>query len=408
MTAIFAVWNNYGFSLAADSNQTAQKDNQTWVDPVEKILMLEKHQIAFGAAGSTFHQGVEVNEIFRSWEKSLDNQEFDSFNEYFLNFAKWFAIQNFSASKIDIANFEHLAKTWLSEILKLTRKFESDFLEEDLENMLISQEKTGFDAVNFLGPDWELLSNFEEDEQGNTSEIDSLIIDLRVKLLQERPSIADNNFLFTDEDKLDSDLFTKFTDVYLDIFEREFDAENQIDLKILELCICMISNLSQTTRDIEIIMIGFGNHDWLPSAVSFKIYPAFFGLPRLFISAWSNPNINWYMSIAVDAAVEELTRGMSMERSREIVEFAGNYISDSDVQLFAQQLNHKSNEKFHKTLSRLEYLTIDRLEFVSRLFVQIEALKSFLDEPVPGVGGDTKVISMTKTTRRQKYFKEFE
>ena len=97
-----------------------------------------------------------------------------------------------------------------------------------------------------------------------------------------------------------------------------------------------------------------------------------------------------------------------MERSREIVEFAGNYISDSDVQLFAQQLNHKSNEKFHKTLSRLEYLTIDRLEFVSRLFVQIEALKSFLDEPVPGVGGDTKVISMTKTTRRQKYFKEFE
>ena len=86
MTAIFAVWNNYGFSLAADSNQTAQKDNQTWVDPVEKILMLEKHQIAFGATGSTFHQGVEVNEIFRSWEKSLDNQEFDSFNEYFLNF----------------------------------------------------------------------------------------------------------------------------------------------------------------------------------------------------------------------------------------------------------------------------------------------------------------------------------
>jgi hypothetical protein len=45
---------------------------------------------------------------------------------------------------------------------------------------------------------------------------------------------------------------------------------------------------------------------------------------------------------------------------------------------------------------------------VSRLFVQIEALKSFLDQPVPGVGGDTKVITMTKTTRRQKSFKEFE
>ena len=69
MTAIFAVWNNYGFSLASDSNQTGSKDNQTWVDPVEKIIMLENHQIAIGAAGNSFHSGVEVNEIFRSWGK---------------------------------------------------------------------------------------------------------------------------------------------------------------------------------------------------------------------------------------------------------------------------------------------------------------------------------------------------
>jgi hypothetical protein len=76
MTAIFAVWNNYGFSLASDSNQTGSKDNQTWVDPVEKIIMLEKHQIAIGGAGNSFHSGVEVNEIFRTREKSLPEEGF--------------------------------------------------------------------------------------------------------------------------------------------------------------------------------------------------------------------------------------------------------------------------------------------------------------------------------------------
>jgi hypothetical protein len=73
---------------------------------------------------------------------------------------------------------------------------------------------------------------------------------------------------------------------------------------------------------------------------------------------------------------------------------------------FAKGLTDIANSKFQNSVKRLDFLTLDRLEFVSRLFVQIEALRSYLDEPVPGVGGDTKVISMTKTTRREKLFRE--
>lgn len=51
MTAIYAVWNNYGFALASDSNQTATQTDQTWVDPVEKIILLRDHQVAVAAAG---------------------------------------------------------------------------------------------------------------------------------------------------------------------------------------------------------------------------------------------------------------------------------------------------------------------------------------------------------------------
>jgi hypothetical protein len=128
----------------------------------------------------------------------------------------------------------------------------------------------------------------------------------------------------------------------------------------------------------------------------------------LFFVNYSNPNLNWYLKIAIDTAVYELTRGISRERHGEVSELVMKYLDESSREQFAIELDEKLNEKFQSTLSKIEHLTIDRLEFVSRLFVQIEALKSFLDQPIAGVGGDTKVISMTKNSRRERNFKEFQ
>ena len=106
------------------------------------------------------------------------------------------------------------------------------------------------------------------------------------------------------------------------------------------------------------------------------------------------------------SAVSQLTRGHTTEREQEIIEMAEPHLKKDHGAEFAQGLSQIANAKFQNSVKRLDFLTLDRLEFVSRLFVQIEALRSYLDEPVPGVGGDTKVISMTKTTRKERVFKE--
>jgi hypothetical protein len=94
MTAIYAVWNNYGFALASDSNQTATQTDQTWVDPVEKIILLHNHQVAVAAAGSAMHEDIEINEIIRSWESQLPTAGFQKLDDYFIDFSLWFAGQN--------------------------------------------------------------------------------------------------------------------------------------------------------------------------------------------------------------------------------------------------------------------------------------------------------------------------
>jgi len=409
VTAIFAVWNNYGFSLASDSNQTGSKDNQTWVDPVEKIIMLESHQIAIGAAGNSFHSGVEVNEIFRSWEKSLPNEGFGKLDDYFVNFAIWFSRQTFNKKIPDFEGIRTLVKSCFEDISKILSEREENTDLSNLENRIISSYDRDRDALNFLGPDWELYSSISDSHSEIITEAENKTDELRKILISLTPEIQSFNFIFKNEDELDSEIMDQIYPAFKEVFDKDFDFENDLDLEILNLSVSLIMNLSSPVDDnLEVLMIGFGGEDWLPSGISFKLYSSFFGLQRLRVTDWSSPNMNWFMSIAIDAAIQELTRGISVDRLSEITDLASEFIEPSRFNEFTEKISEQSTEKFHKTLSKIDYLTIDRLEFVSRLFVQIEALKSFLDQPVPGVGGDTKVISMTKTTRRQKYFREFE
>jgi len=409
MTAIFAVWNNYGFSLASDSNQTGSKDNQTWVDPVEKIIMLEKHQIAIGGAGNSFHSGVEVNEIFRTWEKSLPEEGFAVLEDYFEDFAIWYSKQTFLENSKDYENLERLFKLCFERISNVLSENKLEKLDSEIEKKIISTYNAHRDILNFLGPNWELFSSILDSEEEKLTQAEIKTDELREKIVSKVPQIESFNLMFDSDDELDSTIVSGMKMAFTEVFQRDFDFESDLDLDILNLSVSIISNLSfPTSENLEILMIGFGRDEWLPAGISFKLFSSFFGQLRMKVTDYSNPNINWYMSIAIDVAILELTRGISADRQQEIVEMAEEFLDESLFHQFVQKIDEQSTAKFHKTLARIDFLTIDRLEFVSRLFVQIEALKSFLDQPVPGVGGDTKVITMTKTTRRQKSFKEFE
>lgn len=409
MTAIFAIWNNYGFSLASDSNQTASKDNQTWVDPVEKVILLEKHQIAIGAAGDSFHRGVEINEIFRTWERTLPIDGFPELGDYFVDFVGWFNRQTFVKSDRNFDGLRSLMRACFEKIKTFQNSSVAYSDALDFEKKVIASFECDRSAFNLLGPNWDLYASVSDSLQEELSDSDEQSDELRAKLIARNPEIESFNWIFDENDELDSEVIDEIYPIFSEVFERELDFNNDSDIDILNVAISLVSNISfSVDDDLEAILIGYGENDWLPSGISFKFYTSIFGLRRLQVSKCSNPNINWYMSIAVDAAITELAHGVSGDRLTQIMELASDYIEESAIADFSEKIHKQSNEKFHKTLSKIDFLTIDRLEYVSKLFVQIEALKSFLDQPVPGVGGDIRVISMTKNTRRSKHFKEFE
>jgi len=409
VTAIFAVWNNYGFSLASDSNQTAKMNNQNFVDPVEKTLMLDNHQIAIAGAGATFHQGVEVNEIFRTWEASLPKKGFSRLEEYFVDFACWFSKQTFANDESSLSELRNKLQNWFTAIFQVIEDYETEIIPETLEILFFTKYSCSRDSLNIFGGEWDLIADSNEITEGALSVSFRKIEELRQLIVEREPTIVSNEeFVILAHQEFESEIASMIANEFEDIFKRKFDDENQIDMKILEMALCMIENWQMDYQPIEVLMIGYGANDWLPSAFQFSIQSKFFGLPRLYISDTSNPNENWYMKIAVESAVYQLTRGVSRETRDEIIEVVSKYISEEGLGEISSEINEKLSEKFHSTLSKIEYLTIDRLEFVSKLFVQIEALKSFLDQPIAGVGGDTKVISMTKTSRRERYFKEFQ
>lgn len=407
MTAIYAVWNNIGFSLASDSNQSVQQDNQTWIDPVEKILMLEKHQIAIGGAGAALHQGIEVNEMFRTWERTIPDSGFEIFDDYFLSFARWYASQKFAVQNDDYDVFREQVAYWFDEFcLFLQTDIPSP---AEIDEILFPHLQSTRTLLNFYGEHWDVFAEEGELEDSVLSDVYNAFQRLHDVYQQNNQGNSDEtSFNISAHPDFPSEISEILVDLFQEKFKITFDEENDSHQRIVELCLLQLENQIYVDCPVKFLMIGYGKSDWLAKGITFEFSQTFFGVPRLRLTHYSNPNQNWYLALAIETAVHQLTSGHSRERGAEILELAAPHLKNGHAENFETELNQLMNQRFHSSLARIESLTLGRLEFVSRLFVQIEALKSFLDEPVPGVGGDTQVISMTKTTRRQKYYRELD
>ena len=415
MTAIYTVWNNYGFAFASDSNQTASQKNQTWIDPVEKIIMLKNHQIAVGAAGKSMHAGIEINEIIRSWEKFLPSGGYPMLEDYFVDFVCWFMLQEFT--KTDTVSTETFISYCRPTFETFRDEYASEIAAQDasaLIDTLFMDFRLNRNKLNIYGEAWEdfadpneLITNADNVNTLKRQLIENAHMKVSQKIHNLRSSSGIKIYLHISEHPdFETSILPKTLEVFGEVFGRKFDVKNEIDQLMVTFLFSRLENDLNFNPPVSFLMVGYGNDDWQPSGISFDIFSSYYNVPRIRVHDYSNPNYNWYVALAVDSAVDQLTRGHSRDRAQEILEMAKPHLKKGHVDQFGADLQEMAHEKFHSSLERLEILTLDRLEFVSRLFVQIEALKSFLDEPVPGVGGDTKVISMTKTTRREKHFNE--
>ena len=415
LTAIYAVWNNYGFSLASDSNQTATQKGQTWVDPVEKIILLKDHQVAIGAAGNAMHENIEINEIIRSWEKQLPTDSYPQLEDYFIDFAVWYAKQEFNFSHTDIEDIREYSLSRFKSFHEEYSKQISQGVVDALLDKFFEDENMDRTSLNIFGLGW---SDFSSEAELEVTEPPTLLTEkiqnvqnLREKLWQNLQEVSSpvnfkNSFHIIDHPDFESTILPVVLESFLEVFGRDFDETIEMDQTLVTFIFSLLENDLEFDLPVKIFFIGYGNDDWLPSGISFELASSFYSVPRIKVSDYSSPKYNWYVALAVDSAVMQLTRGHSQKRHEEILAMAEEHIVPGHEDQFAIDLIEIANNQFHESVRRLDFFTLERLEFVSRLFVQIEALKSYLDEPVQGVGGDTKVITLTKTTRRVNLYKE--
>ena len=415
MTAIYAVWNNYGFALASDSNQTASQTDQTWVDPVDKVVLLEKHQVAVAAAGNAMHENIEINEIIRSWESQLPQSGYPNLDDYFVDFSIWYAQQRFNFDESDADGLIEFARGQF----KIFREHYSEHIEKDDSQSFLEEffsiVNLSRNSLNIYASAWDDFGDPAElvtDDKNDTTIKKLLSVEgLHQKLItdsrfQQKIDALETFQRISQHPDYETTIFPRLVNVFQEVFERTFNIGSEIDQIMISVVLAVLENRMDIDSDMKILMVGYGNEDWLPTGISFEIKESYCRVPRIKVSDYSNPNFNWYVAVAVDTAVYQLTRGHSRLRHQEINEMATQFLKEEHVDDFYQGMRDIANNQFRESVRRLDFLTLERLEFVSRLFVQIEALKSYLDEPVQGVGGDTKVISMTKTTRKVRVFKE--
>jgi hypothetical protein len=120
-----------------------------------------------------------------------------------------------------------------------------------------------------------------------------------------------------------------------------------------------------------------------------------------------DPRFQWYVTIGISSGVGDLARGYSNDFQENLVEVSSDTLDESTSTDLMAKLYELGRQRIQKTLTRIDSLTVRRLEFVARLFVELEALKSYLNEPLPGVGGDVQFITMTKDSTKSGVYHEY-
>lgn len=405
MTAIFAMWNKYGFALAGDSNASVGPGGKPdWVDPVEKVFKVDGHQIAFAASGAGAIDGVEVNELVREWQRQLIGER-PTLEEYVEDFLLWFYKQElpirYNAHNPAVLQ-SHLEKlrdrTEFANIQNMTREEIVQIWYEKLapksielsEINLFGRNFSAFDTNEELVAEDQLITNFAVDIQGKIDESES-----QSSRIYEFMEALNRNAV----------------EVFPAVFEVAFDVDSEWQNALLELFYLYMENtLPQITNDsseAKFLFMGYGSTDWIPKAVVLHVFNSYCRIPQVGVFRITSPETTWYLSLAVDIATDQLIHGYNEGNFLEIDQVAQPHLKKSHAEIFLGDLRGVSRQKIHETLKKMERLTVERLEFLARSMVQLESLRSYLDEPLPGVGGDIQVVTMTKSKSTVKIYPEF-
>ncbi len=396
------MWNQYGFALAGDSNQSATAEEKTiWLDPVEKVFKVDGHQIAFAASGAGAIDGVEVNELVREWQRQLTGAR-PTLEEYVEDFLLWFYKQELPDRQIlhtpeALLNFLYALRDepGLSGIQNMTRAKIVRLWRDEI-------APTSIHWKNLLG---RKFSDFAE--EGEITEREQLCIDFALRIQKKIYKSKSQNSRF---DEIMESAIRNASELFPLVFNVIFDDESEWQNALLELfCLWIENTLPATTEEewAKFLFIGYGSAEWSPKAVVFYVFNSNNRIPRVGIQAIYSPATTYYLSLGMTLATSQLIHGYSEPIYQEIEKMAQPHLKKGHKETFSGDLRSLDYGKIEETLKKVENLTVERLEFLARSMVQLESLRSYLDQPLPGVGGDIQVVTMTKSKSTVKVYPEF-
>ena len=396
MTAIYLVWNKEGFAFAGDSNVSIEVDGKTeWLQATEKIFSIPNHQIAVGSAGRGKINGLSIREIFGWWSENLGPKEnFNYFGDYVANFVAWFSSQpwqlNYRPGEIQKGIDTHA--NWVC--YDIEEKMETTDITWPVAARIWIDEVSGIMDLNAAGP------SFRDTQLKTAERLD------RAALSQDITQRLGNAYAarktgFANTGNLAREAIKSYIS---DHFQSnpDFDIADEAHQYLLdEIADVYIERFLYIEEFAHTLMVGFGNDDPSPTAYALRLYDNLSDVPRIMIAEMNQPHDIWWWAIGVTASVNRLFRGYT----KDLLEHSS--FTSTQKKKLEKHLDEYSHRRIESMRGKVEMLSVERMTYIARMFVELEALESYLQTPLPGVGGDISVVSMTKSRRFDKIFSEF-
>jgi len=384
MTAIFMVWNTTGFALAADDSVSVTtldsegNEKTLWTDTGEKIFMPENHKLAVALAADMKVNNIPISHLLSMWQSNLTS-EMNYLTDYVINFLNFLPNCNFPE------NYQYRNNLLIrcNNILGTVKtEFETNPTNISSFTRDIIQRWSNREPSNIYGP------RFKQEVEGYET-----LEDQADEMTNQfaRDWIANSKFDFNE-----SEINELVINVIKESFETTFDYpwNKEIDWhnSILNDLVPYLINKIDAENDTHLLFVGYGTKDWVPHLVKLSIHPFAAGLPRADVKLVANPFIVWYESLAQSDQVDLFLLGYESSYHSKV----SSLLPEEAKANILAQLEELESERISEMRKKVNNLSLTKLEFVARSFVELESLGSFLVEYLPSVGGDIKVVSMTR------------
>lgn len=384
MTAIFMVWNDAGFALAADESLSIQdidsegKQRTLWTDTVEKILEISNHKIAVAFAGNGTINSIPIMGLLTRWKEQLQSV-LPSTQDYVLNFLDFLE----DASLPDTWHYRQSLSSRLYPILNgIRQKFEKDSsnIEAVIDHGIKAWEK--IEIKNIFGTAFEdFPSKSEADEESPKQLQDDF---LRSWLARDRKQVDTTESL----DIISQVFMVSFKTVFGISWDETITWHSYLKNRLIPYLMNYIDGEPST----RLLFVGYGDRDWTPTAIKINLRPFEGSLPRADLGQVTKPKYVWYEDLAQSDQVDTFLGGIAVTYKNDLL----NSVSQEEKERISAKMKEIEKARLERMRSKVRELSIPKLEFVARSFVEMESLGSFLVEYLPSVGGNIKVISMTR------------